>query len=48
MTDPANLPTDDSTRVQELGKCSKDLRRLTNHVKDIAIMMTRLEGHLFN
>ncbi|WP_308112397.1 ISL3 family transposase [Nocardia abscessus] len=45
MTDPANLTTDDSTRLHQLGKRSKDLRRLANHVEDFAIMMTRLEGH---
>jgi transposase len=45
MTDPANLATDDTTRLHQLGKRSKDLRRLANHVEDFAVMMTRLEGH---
>ncbi|WP_306306870.1 transposase [Nocardia brevicatena] len=44
MTDPANLTTDDSTRLRRLGKRSKDLRRLANHVEDFAVMTTRLEG----
>ncbi|MGV9614414.1 ISL3 family transposase [Nocardia xishanensis] len=45
MTDPANLTTDDSTSLRRLGKRSKDLSRLANHVEDFAVMMTRLEGH---
>jgi transposase len=45
MTNPTNLTTDDTASLHRLGKRSKDLNRLANHVEDFAIMMTRLEGH---
>ncbi|WP_218002422.1 ISL3 family transposase [Nocardia brevicatena] len=45
MTDPGNLTRDDTTGLRMLRTRSKDLNRLTNHVQDFAVMMTRLEGH---
>ncbi|MGY2090468.1 ISL3 family transposase [Nocardia gipuzkoensis] len=45
MTDPANLAEDDNDNLRRLSKGNKDLRRLTIHVEDFALMMTRLEGH---
>jgi len=45
MTDPDNLEPKHSTPLATIHKTSKDLNRLTRHVEDFAVMMTRLEGH---
>jgi transposase len=45
MSDPDNLAKEDTASLRTIRKRSKDLNRLTNHVKDFAVMMTQLEGH---
>ncbi|MFI6048447.1 ISL3 family transposase, partial [Nocardia sp. NPDC051321] len=45
MSDPDNLEQKDLAGLAKIRKISKDLNRLTGHVKDFAVMMTRLEGH---
>lgn len=45
MSDPDNLEQKDTASLARIRKASKDLNRLTRHVEDFAIMMTRLEGH---
>ncbi len=42
---PDNLDKDDTTALRRIRGLSKDLDRLTGHVKDFAVMLTRLEGH---
>ncbi len=44
MTDPANLDQKDTTSLATIPKTNEDLRRLTLHVNDFAVMMTRLQG----
>jgi transposase len=45
MSDPDNLGKDDTAGLRAIRKRSKDLKRLTGHVQDFAVMMTQLEGH---
>ena len=45
MSDPGNLIQEDTDSLRAVRKRSKDLNRLTSHVKEFAIMMTQLEGH---
>ncbi|MEV4734615.1 ISL3 family transposase [Saccharopolyspora sp. NPDC049426] len=45
MSDPGNLTSEDATILRTIRKRNTDLNRLTSHVEDFAIMMTRIEGH---
>jgi transposase len=45
MSDPGNLGKDDTAELRAIRNRSKELNRLTGHVKDFAVMMTQLEGH---
>ena len=45
MSDSDNLGKDDTAGLRAIRNRSKDLHRLTSHVKDFAVMMTQLEGH---
>jgi transposase len=45
MSHPDDLDQETTSRLRETQRLSQDLRRLTEHVKDFAVMLTQLEGH---
>ncbi|GAA4101183.1 hypothetical protein GCM10022214_78540 [Actinomadura miaoliensis] len=45
MSHPDDLDQEATSRLEETQRLSQELRRLTGHVKDFAVMLTQLEGH---
>ncbi|WP_188197833.1 hypothetical protein [Nonomuraea sp. SYSU D8015] len=48
MSHPDNLDTDSVNHLRQVHQLSKDLRVVTQHVKDFAVMLTQLQGRRLN